>query len=341
MPSFRIHKVHAETSEAIRYDLLPLEKFDYKAGQFLTFVLHIHGKEVRRSYSLSSTPGVDEYASITVKRIPNGEVSRYIQDYWKEGDIVDSLPALGRFVLEKSNGKPRDIFLIGAGSGITPLMGLMKDALYHEPECHVKLFYSNRNLPSAIFYNSINSLKEKFETRLEIEHFFGDSKYLERARLNKNLLEELVTKHLRFAKQQAVFYLCGPHYFMQMAEIVLKTMGFDKNNIRKEIFADSGEVLKKFELEDKTPKEVTIYLGKEMHKITVHYNESILDAALKNKIAMPYNCRAGKCSACFAKCTQGKVVMSYNEVLTQRDEAQGYVLTCTGHPLTNDVVIQL
>ncbi len=338
---FSIRKIEVVAQEAFFYELEPVESgaFTYQAGQFLTFIFRHSMGELRRSYSLCTYPGVDAYPAVLVKRIPNGEISRHIQDYWKVGDVVESLPPSGRFVLEAAN-RPRDLFLLAAGSGISPLMGLIKQALHAEPETNVHLFYSNRNVEQTIFYQELKGIQEQYAHRLHIDLLLSESKYLERARLNRNLLEKLVDSRLQYAKEDATFFVCGPYVYMQMVEIVLITMGFAKESIRKETFIIPKAAEPQFELEDKSTKEVQLTFQGKTYDIVVPYPQTILSVALEQGISLPYSCRAGRCSACVAKCLEGKVAMSYNEVLTEKDEQRGYVLTCTGHPVSQEVVLE-
>lgn len=330
-----------EAAESVKYVLNPLQpsQFKYQAGQFLTFLFRHTGKELRRSYSLCTSPHTDSDPAILVKKVYNGEISRYMHDTWRIGDLVEALPPAGRFMLEEKTDHGRDIFLLAAGSGISPLLGILKEALWLEPYSFLHLFYSNRNEEETIFYKDLVELQARFQDRMEVDYFFSESKDLNNARLHRWKLEELVSKRLRLARENAVFFVCGPNEYMQMVEIVLISMGIERNNIRKEVFLVEKPARPLFELTDKTPRTVHVTLYGQRHSLVVPPSQSILEAALAKGLPAPFNCQAGKCSACLAKCTYGKVVMSYNEVLTELDEQRGLVLTCTGHPLTEGVEI--
>lgn len=338
---WRIRSIHRETEDTRTYVLSSQDEkpVPYVAGQFLTVLLTVHGRPIRRSYSFSSSPLVDEWPSITVKRVPNGEVSRFIHDTWNVGDAVETLPPVGKFTLGESVGTGRDIFLLAAGSGIAPVFSLMQQALLTEKQSIVHLLYSNRNEVTTIFYHRILDWQARYPDRLKVEFFFSESKYLDRARLTKYVLEDRVSRNIHFPMERAVFFLCGPHEYMQMAGIELRAMGVPSDNIRREVFVVDIVKQPAWQLADKTPKNVSVRFQGNTFTLTVPHNKSILDVALENKIELPYSCRAGRCSACAARCVQGKVAMSYNEVLTSKDEADGTVLTCTGHPLTDDVIV--
>lgn len=344
---YKITEVTLETEDTRSYTLVPLqENIPYKAGQFISFQFTIHGKTLRRPYSIASAPSVDPYIKILVKRIPNGAVSRYIHEHWSVDTEVEALEPAGKFTLDNSIQEPRDIFLVAAGSGISPIMSILKEALYTMPKSHIKLFYSNRNISQTIFLKELNQLLLDFPERLTIEHLHSESQFLQKARLNRFLLEELVHKNMKYGLTEALFYTCGPYDYMQLCEIVARYLGFDKANIKKEIYTvpedegdDDAETSKVFSLDDRSPKEVEIHWKGQQYRIQVAFPQSILEVALENNIELPYSCRAGQCSSCATTCTSGKVVMSYNAVLTEKDEKNGLVLTCKGHPTTDKVVL--
>ncbi len=224
--TFTITGITQDTADTATYILQPSEPgFTYLAGQFLTLIFTFEQREVRRSYSFSSAPGVDDLPAITVKRVPNGEISRYIHRYWKVGSIVHALPAAGRFLHETQNTQ-RDIFLFGAGSGITPLFSLLKSTLATETGTHVHLFYSNRSIATTIFYKELLQWQKQYPERFHLRFFFSDSQLLSTARLGKLLLQQLVPERLVFDMPNALFYLCGPRDYMQMATIGIQSLGF-------------------------------------------------------------------------------------------------------------------
>lgn len=346
---FTITYINRPTEDTCEYGLKPVGNFSYKAGQFLTLILNIAGKIVRRPYSIATAPTVDGNLSIVVKRIANGEASRYIQDTWKVGYTVESLEANGKFTQQVTNERPADLFLMAAGSGIVPIMGLLKEALFHYTGTHIKLYYSNKNAGMTIFYNELNALQAEFPGRLKIEYFFSESKFLQKARLSKALLDEYVNRDMRFHPDDALFYTCGPFDYMLLCQITLKAMGFAADKIKREVFVvpeDEGDdddetagQVKLIDMDDKSPRIVEISLGGIHHELIVNYPDSILTAAEKAGLDLPYSCHAGRCSACMVTCKSGQVVMSYNQVLTANDEKRGLVLTCTGHPVSPKVVL--
>lgn len=343
MLSFTILSIQQETAYAKTFFLQPAngEKLNYKAGQFVTLLFTEYGREVRRSYSISSTPGVDDEISITVKKMPNGNISRWLIDEAKVGDILNALPPAGMFTINTNPQLKRHIFLIAAGSGVTPIFSLLKAVLHNEPLSFVTLIYSNSHYKSTIFLSQIKKLEKEFEEKLHVEWLFSDNPYIFKARLSSTLLEDLLHKHLKNAKHDALIYTCGPYDFMQMVQIVALTNGFNKANIRREVFVDPEDTEIEKPYFDTTDRSITLIYNEVKHHLTVPYQESILTAALDKGIKLPYSCRAGRCSSCRCTVKQGIVFMHYNEVLTDADLANGFALTCTGHPATDDVVVEI
>lgn len=342
----QIKQIKWEAPDAATYILESADGQEilYKAGQFLTLLLAIGGKELRRSYSLSSASGIDSRLAITIKRVSNGEVSRYLLDNLKEGDILKSLHPAGRFTIQTEPNNSRDIFLIGAGSGMIPLFSLLKTILAAEPLSKVTLIDSNKNESSALFWEPLGRLEAKYPNTFTAIHLFSNPAPESKrhpVRLNIGLLQELITKNLSFAKEKALFFVCGPFHFMRMVRMTLVFMGFDENQIYKEIFVtDPLPGIKPPIAADSAPKQVKIILRKEEFIIEVPYDKSILQAALDRGIQLPYSCFGGVCSTCIGKCTSGSVKMAVNEVLTDKDIAQGWVLTCVGYPVGEGVVIE-
>lgn len=316
-------------------------KLDYQAGQFLTFLIDMHGHEVRRSYSMSSAPDVDAYPSITVKRIPNGEISRFWIDFVHEGDIFTALPPAGRFTLEKSSGEPRDIVLIGAGSGITPLFSILKHVLSSEPDDKVTLIYANRNESSTLFMEQIAIWEKRFPERLRVIHIHSqpsDRWNGIRGRINNTRLEQMISKSLFYAPENARFFICGPFELMRSAEITLHYMGFGKDQIRRENFViRNPPPMTRVEL----PHYISLIFKNKNYNLYVPEDKTILQAALEAGIHLPYSCKGGSCATCAGICTTGSVYMTINDVLTDGDLAQGWILTCTAYPEDDQVTIEI
>jgi ring-1,2-phenylacetyl-CoA epoxidase subunit PaaE len=217
----------------------------------------------------------------------------------------------------------------------------LKSALLREANSRITLIYSNSSISSAIFYEELVQLKTRYPNQLFIEWMFSNATDLMQARLGTFNLQRMLHKHLKYQKSDALVYTCGPFYFMLMVQITCLSMGFSKQNIRREIFdiIDNVPVEKRYY--DENDRTITLLNNGISYKLYVPYNQSILTAALSRGIELPYSCRAGRCSTCRCRVIHGKVWMHNNEVLTDEDEANGYALTCTGHPTSEGVVIEV
>jgi ring-1,2-phenylacetyl-CoA epoxidase subunit PaaE len=318
--------------------------FNYRAGQYITLLLNINGKETRRPYSLCSTSGVDDELCIAVKLIENGEATRYLHDKLKVGNVVNILKPNGRFVLP--NKLPKQLFFMAAGSGIGPILGLIKQALFGG-DSKVLLAYSNSSKDDCIFYDELNKLAQQFTDRFEIIWLFSNNKNLMKARLNRFMLEEIVTQKVS-DKTNVLFYTCGPFVYMEMIFITLLTMDFSQKQLFKETFTtheddedDDGGLIEDNETPEYTDAEVTIVLNNTNYIINLKAGQTILQAAQKNGIELPYSCMRGMCSSCVCQLHSGDVHLHYNQVLTDKDVAEGRVLTCTAHPTTNKVTLTI
>ncbi|MFD1142215.1 2Fe-2S iron-sulfur cluster-binding protein [Larkinella insperata] len=325
----------------------------YRAGQFLTLLFKHLGHEVRRSYSLSSTPGdaspgvASEPLSLTIKRVENGEISRYLLDHLAVGDTLTSLPPAGRFTLDTAPDEQRDIVLIGAGSGIVPLYGILKQALRDEPQSHITLLYANTDEQNIIFYRQLEALHNEHAERFQLIHLLSQPSddwqkagNIRRGRLNNWLLENMLPDLLRFERSRAQWYVCGPFAFMRMVQVTLVYAGIRLDAIKKENFV--------IEPVTRTPppelardhRILLRFRGTE-YDIDVPAYKSILQAALDHGVPLPYSCKGGRCSSCAGRVRSGDVHMTINDVLTERDLRNGWILTCTGYPASEGLILDI
>jgi ring-1,2-phenylacetyl-CoA epoxidase subunit PaaE len=335
MLQLKIEAIKWETPDTATFFLSEIsgKKVRYKAGQFITFVFTHHAEEIRRSYSLSSSPD-EELLAVTVKRIANGEISRFMLTKLKPGEVVSAVEPAGRFIIADFKLK-KDIVFFAAGSGITPVFAQLKYILNRPGESRLTLIYSSLNSSSILFKEQLDALSSAHPDRLKIIHLLSS----EGNRLNNIKVEQLVNQSIHSNLNKAEFYLCGPFAYMRMVRLTLIYLGVEPNRIRKENF-----VIETVPVISNTinypPGKVKINFKGEVHDIIVGENQSILQAALQNNVQLPYSCRAGICSTCMALCKSGKVAMAENDVLTDDDLAKGWILTCTGHPVGEDVLIE-
>lgn len=335
----KIVSIKLESADTKSFILEPSEghTIPYIAGQFLTLVfIKPHGEE-RRSYSISSTPAYDEPLTITVKRIDNGEFSRYLFDTCTVGDTLLTIGASGLFTLPTDNTHSQ-LFFLAAGSGITPILPIIKTALLQYPGRKVNLIYSNRSASLMIFAEAIQQLQHRFPESFNVLYLNSDSRNLMKARLSKLTLPGYIDS-LVPDKLNVHFFMCGPDDYMQMAGITLLSEGIPHDNIRKEIFNTRKPKVRELP-PDTDPHNVNIQYEGKHYSIAVQYPLTVLRAAQKQGINLPYSCEAGKCGTCAATCTTGSIWMSYNEVLLDKELSRGRILTCVAHPYGADATLE-
>ncbi|MFD0795563.1 2Fe-2S iron-sulfur cluster-binding protein [Mucilaginibacter litoreus] len=334
MLHLRIDGIKWETPDTATFYLV--EQFGrnipYKAGQFITLIFNHHAEEIRRSYSLSSSPDDDRLA-ITVKRVPNGEISRFLLAKTKVGDLLVATEPAGIFTVTNYE-QPKDIIFFAAGSGITPVFSIIKYVLNRPGQSRLHLIYSSQQRQSALFYNELNDLAHLFPDRLNINYLISN----EAMRMTNTIVERLVNEQIHYDKTAAEFYLCGPFAYMRTIRLTLHYMGIADRRIHRENFVLETVPVTRSQT-TYPPQNIRVKFNNEVHNLIAGENQSILQAALQNNVMLPYSCRNGICSACVARCKSGKVEMVKNEVLTDDDLANGWILTCTGHALTDNVEI--
>jgi len=313
----------------------------YLSGQFLTFVFYHHQREERRSFSISSSPVVDEPLSFTIKRVENGAYSRYFIDKAKAGDRLYTTGAGGLFTAPEDYTFVRQIFFFAAGIGITPIYSLIKTLLHTRSDIDIALIYSNRNNDEVVFYEELQTLAGTFNKRFKIEYLFSNNFDLSRARLNKLLLPILIDEYATVEKEKMLFYTCGPFVYMRMVIITLEELGITSAQIKKENFNTEDRIIKNIEPPDKEAHKVVLKKNGQEYIFTTQYPDTILRSAKKNGISIPYSCETGRCGSCVATCTKGNVWISYNEVLMDSDIEKGKILTCVGYPVGGDIALEL
>lgn len=314
----------------------------YTAGQFITFVFTHHGREERRSYSISSNPAVAQQLMFTVKRIDNGAYSRLLADRAAVGDKLYTTGAAGLFTLQPgSEEKYKQIFFFAAGIGITPIYSLITTLLRTNDKIHLVLIYSNRSKEEAVFFDELHNLCIAHPDNFKADFLYSTSFNLMRARLNKALVPQLLKEYSVCPKEEQLFYICGPYDYMRMVIYALEEQGIHNEQIRKENFNTNDRAAQKIAPPDTDEHRVTIRFKGAEHLFTVQYPETILQAARKNGLQLPYSCETGRCGSCAAICTSGKVWLSYNEVLMDMDLKHGSILTCVGYPVGGDVRIEV
>ena len=345
----RVAEVVPETDEAssIRFEV-PHElaqAFRFRAGQHLTLRAEIGGEEVRRNYSLCTAPFEND-VMVTVKRIAGGVFSNWVGDNLKPGDVIDVMTPHGSFTTNFDPGAQRQYVAIAGGSGITPIMSLVRTALAEEPRSRFTLFYGNRDSSSVIFLEALAALKDRHMGRLEIFHFLdqedGDvdlfNGMLDRARCDE-AIEHLVDD----PRAVAAWFICGPGPMMDAAEAALVERGVDKDRIHIERFTagrPSAALEAQMAALQQQAAGLTVSVTLDGRTRKVEFSEAnILDSARAAGLPAPFACKAGVCATCRAKVTSGKVEMAARFGLTDEEVAAGYVLTCQSVPAGEGVAV--
>jgi ring-1,2-phenylacetyl-CoA epoxidase subunit PaaE len=317
----------------------------YEAGQFLTFMLTIDGKEYQRSYSICSSPYTGELPKVGIKRVRGGIVSNYLNDYAHTGMVITSQLPSGRFTPTIVPPHVENYVLWAGGSGITPMMSIIKSVLQANPEGKVSLFYANRNEASIMFYEDLKSLQADYPERLHITHILEEPPAAWNG-LTGLLSPERVQELLRPLLQSDLplsHWMCGPAAMMEQVQ-----KGYDAlqigNQLHKEVFTVSGGGTGAKKVSSHTQPEVSrvvIHFDRETYAFEVPKGRSILDVALEQGIDLPHSCQSGICTTCMGKLKKGKVELEVQEALSEQEIEEGYVLTCVGHPLTEEVEIEI
>jgi len=338
-----------ETKEAITVVFAqPEKKISYKSGQFLTLIVPMGGKDVRRAYSLCSSPFTDQDLAVTVKRVDDGLMSNWLPENLKVGAKVKVMEPMGQFTTEFARENKRHLIMFAGGSGITPMMSIIKSTLTQEPESICSLVYCNRDIDSIIFKNEFDKMQTTWEGRLHVIHILDNAPMNWQGYsglLNHDMLTKLFERIPNWGIEKTTYLMCGPEGMMKNAETLLVEQHIPKEKTFKESFVqgtiDKDAKRETAPVSENKAREVTIRYDGQEYKVMVEPNRAILETALDQGIDLPYSCQSGLCTACRGKAISGKVKLDEEEGLSQSERDEGYVLTCVGHPLTDDVVIEI
>jgi ring-1,2-phenylacetyl-CoA epoxidase subunit PaaE len=323
------------------------EAFSYQPGQYLTLRREHQGEELRRSYSLCSSP-LDNEWRVAIKKVPDGRFSTLaVDDGLRPGDTLDVMPPQGRFTASLHPTQAKRYALFAAGSGITPILSIAKTILLTEPASHVYVVYGNRGRNSIIFKEQLEGLKNKFVQRLSVFHVLsreqGDSD-LFFGRLDYPKTTQLLQTALPAAGLDECF-ICGPEEMIHGVRQALAEAGVAPERIHFELFAAASGAGKAAPTprpvgEDDQKSQVTLRLDGRGYRLDMsYYGDTVLDAALAAGVDAPYSCKNGMCSTCRARVTSGTAAMDVNYSLSETEVAKGYVLTCQARPTTAEVTI--
>ena len=348
----RVRAVQPDTAEAVIVsfevpdDLRPV--FGFTQGQYLTLRKDIAGQDLRRSYSICA--GVDDgELRVGVRKVRGGVFSNWINDNLRPGDTLDVMAPQGRFFVPLAPEAQRHHLGIAGGSGVTPILSIMKTVLAREPRSRFSLVYGNRSLQSTMFKEELDDLKDRYLTRLALHHVFSEEPTdapINMGLINRDKLGEFL-RVLVPAQSIDHAYVCGPFQMNDEAEAALLAAGVPEERIHIERFGVAqaaagqvGAVVHAPHPGDAAQARVVIIRDGLRREITFQREQpSILDAASAAGLEVPFSCTSGVCGTCRAKLVEGQVRMERNFALDQQELAAGYVLTCQAHPLTERVVL--
>ena len=321
--------------------------FQYTAGQNLTLRTWLNGnEEVRRSYSLCSSPLENEWR-VAIKKVPGGQFSTYANEQLRKMSMLEVMPPTGKFTIEARAGQKKNYVAFAAGSGITPIISIIKTVLRTEPESQFTLIYGNKNRTSIIFKEELEALKNKFMSRFRVIHVLSrelTDATINHGRIDADKCDALFTKHAELEADE--FFLCGPEGMIFCVRDFLKSKGVDEKHIHFELFTSPNQARttnneQRTTVEEHVPKSRVVIIrdGRQFEFDLEYDSEPILDAAIHNGIDLPYSCKGGVCSTCSARVTEGEVKMDVCYALEPDDVGKGFILTCQSHPKTERVVV--
>lgn len=348
----QVKDVRPETADCVSVSLVVpdelSELFRFAPGQYLTFRKHINDAEVRRSYSICTSPR-DGELRVAIKKVDNGKFSGFAHAELRAGDVLDVMPPMGKFSPKAAGTTHKEYLAFAAGSGITPIMSIMKTVLEEEPNSNFTLVYGNRSRNSVIFREAIEALKNIYMQRLRVFHVLS-REYMDVPLFNGRINAEKCAAFcdtLIDVKHMDEAFICGPEEMILSVRQQLVDLGMPSANVHIELFTSPDQPTAAqanwtaSHKESKGPvSKVSITLDGTTFDMEVPFNgESILDAALKMGADLPYACKGGVCCTCRAQVTEGEVEMEVNYALEHDEVEKGFVLTCQSHPRTERVVI--
>ena len=348
--SIKVADIYKETKDCsvISFDIPDdlKSEFQFKQGQHLTLRTIIDGNEVRRSYSLCSSP-IENKWKVAVKKINEGLFSTFVNEKLRKGDVLDVMPPNGTFFTEVDPKKSKNYIAFAAGSGITPILSIIKTHLALEPESTFKLFYLNRTVKSIVFKEEIEQLKNRYFNRFEIFHFLTKEhrpSELFNGRFTKEKIQTLTEKIIDVPQVDACF-ICGPEEMIYLLRDELTNAGLQKDKIHFELFTsgiseeDKKRISKIIEKKVEGTEVTIIDGGKEFHFVMGDDFDNILDGALAAGADLPFACKGGVCSTCRCQVVEGTAEMKLNYSLEEDELAKNYILSCQAVPTSKKVVV--
>ena len=337
-----VKEITRETPEAVSVLFqVPAElqaNYRFTAGQYINLKLTLDGNEIRRAYSICSTPESGELR-IAIKSIKNGYFSKFANEQLTVGKVLEVGTPEGKFSFEPDSSRQKYYAAFVAGSGITPVMSILQTVLEKEPNSTFVLVYGNKSSNETIFYNQLHDLQLKYVGRFFVHYVFSQQKADDQlfGRIEKSTVN-FVLKNKHKEKEFDKFYLCGPEEMINRVSDVLKENNVKEKDIKFELFSAStavNEIEKSLEGHTK----ITVLVDGDETSFEMSQKQSLLEAALKQGLDAPYSCQGGICSSCIARISKGTAEMKKNTILTDGEIAEGLILTCQAHPTSSEIFV--
>ncbi len=340
MPHFHVLTIasvdrSANGSAVIHFQQPPFGRIHYLPGQYVTLRLERDGQIHFRSYSLCSSPRLDNRLSIGVTQVEGGLISNYLVDQAQPGMELEVMEPRGRFYIDNSVKENRQVVLLGGGSGLTPLFAMLRSTLFNEPNSSVTLLMSQRKEEEMLFRNELHLLQKKFSERFHCQIWLSGMQ----GRVQPDQVQRFI-EDTKGEQQEQVFFLCGPEGLMDVYRESLSEMGIPPSQIHQEHFTPNQDEKERRKLVNGQTRRVRLELRGEEYEFSVPPGTTILDAAMDRGIAVPHSCKQGTCASCLSSLESGSVVMAREDALLDFERARGKVLACQAQPTSKHVLIR-
>jgi ring-1,2-phenylacetyl-CoA epoxidase subunit PaaE len=343
--SLKVIDVSKETADAVSIAFeVPAnlkQDYKYKQGQYLTLKLKVNGEELRRSYSICSSPVDENELRVAIKKVKDGRVSTFINDKIKVGDTLEVMIPMGNFYSELNPSNKKNYILFAGGSGITPILSILKTVLKTEPNSRIILFYGNNDESSIIFHKQIKQLELSNVDSLKVFHILNVAPPNHQEQLKGLMTKEkniqLIESYVDTLADNE-YFICGPGQMMDNVVSALKVLNISENQVHIEYFnapLSSEEI--KVSTNIASGSTATIIIDGDEHAVVLEKDETVLEAALRIGLDAPFACQGGSCCTCRAYLEDGKVEMTVNYALSASEVKQGYILTCQSRPTTDSI----